>query len=194
MFLLDSCGSQRSAAPKIMKLSNLTRRDFTKLNTASLGMLSAGIGPAWAMADSAPQNASLLVDVDFKALISRSNLHYLSPVEKSVEGQPIGNGRMGTMVWTTPSAIHFQINRSDVFAVNRNHVGKESFPRFTDQDTVDVCGACAQITLDVGFVSLRTGLVSSIAVSLVAVFLLQYYFVPLFSPPRRRTLSLSWQA
>ena len=33
------------------------------------------------------------------------------------------------------------------------------------------------------FVSLRAGLVASIAVSLVAVFLLQYYFVPLFSPP-----------
>src|SRR5579872_3640855 len=33
------------------------------------------------------------------------------------------------------------------------------------------------------FVSLRAGLVSSIAVSLVAVSLLQYYFVPLFSPP-----------
>jgi signal transduction histidine kinase len=33
------------------------------------------------------------------------------------------------------------------------------------------------------FVSLRARLVSSIAVSLVAVFLLQYYFVPLFSPP-----------
>jgi signal transduction histidine kinase len=33
------------------------------------------------------------------------------------------------------------------------------------------------------FVSLKAGLVSSIAVSLVAVFLLQYYFVPLFSPP-----------
>ena len=32
------------------------------------------------------------------------------------------------------------------------------------------------------FVSLRAGLVLSIAVSLVAVFLLQYYFVPLFSP------------
>src|ERR1700756_1463908 len=33
------------------------------------------------------------------------------------------------------------------------------------------------------FVSLRAGLFSSVAVSLVAVFLLQYYFVPLFSPP-----------
>ena len=33
------------------------------------------------------------------------------------------------------------------------------------------------------FVSLRASLVLSIAVSLVAVFLLQYYFVPLFSPP-----------
>ena len=33
------------------------------------------------------------------------------------------------------------------------------------------------------FVSLRAGLLFSMAVSLVAVFLLQYYFVPLFSPP-----------
>jgi signal transduction histidine kinase len=32
------------------------------------------------------------------------------------------------------------------------------------------------------FVSLRSGLISSVAVSLIAVFLLQYYFVPLFSP------------
>jgi signal transduction histidine kinase len=32
------------------------------------------------------------------------------------------------------------------------------------------------------FVSLRAGLLSSVAVSLIAVFLLQYYFVPLFSP------------
>jgi signal transduction histidine kinase len=32
------------------------------------------------------------------------------------------------------------------------------------------------------FVSLRAGFLSSVAVSLVAVFLLQYYFVPLFSP------------
>src|SRR5260370_7467456 len=37
------------------------------------------------------------------------------------------------------------------------------------------------------FVSLRAGLVSSIAVSLVPVFLLQYYFVPLFSPPAAKT-------
>ena len=54
------------------------------------------------------------------------------------------------MVWTTPSAIHFQINRVDVFAANRDHVGKESFPRFTDKDTTDICGACAQVTVDFG--------------------------------------------
>ena len=45
-------------------------------------------------------------------------------------------------------------------------------------------GAVSLLYLNaVVFVSLRAGLVSSIAVSLVAVFLLQYYFVPLFSPP-----------
>ena len=36
------------------------------------------------------------------------------------------------------------------------------------------------------FVSLRAGFFSSVAVSLVAVFLLQYYFVPLFSPAGSR--------
>ena len=40
------------------------------------------------------------------------------------------------------------------------------------------------------FVSLGAGLASSIAVSLVAVFLLQYYFVPLFSPPASKNDSL----
>ena len=39
---------------------------------------------------------------------------------------PIGNGRMGSMVWTTPNALHFQINRVDVFAMGQN---TRSFPR-----------------------------------------------------------------
>jgi hypothetical protein len=141
-----------------MKFSNLSRREFIKLNAASLGMLSAaGFGPALAMTEAAQHQSSPLVDLDIKALISRSDLHYRIPVERSVEGLPIGNGVMGTMVWTTSSALHFQINRVDVYATNRNHMGKESFPRFTDQDTTDICGACAQVTIDLGGAPLAAG-------------------------------------
>src|SRR4051812_29941347 len=54
-------------------------------------------------------------NVDFRALVSRADLDYDKPATRSEEGQPIGNGRMGSLVWTTPSALHFQINRVDVF-------------------------------------------------------------------------------
>jgi hypothetical protein len=47
-------------------------------------------------------------DVDYRALVSQSDLVYQSPAARSCEGQPIGNGRMGTLVWTTPNAIRFQ--------------------------------------------------------------------------------------
>ena len=69
---------------------------------------------------------SSCIDVDYRALVSQSDLIYRSPAARPVEGQPIGNGRMGTLVWTTPSAVHFQINRSDVFAVNKGQLGLSS--------------------------------------------------------------------
>lgn len=53
---------------------------------------------------------------------------------------PIGNGRMGTLVWTTPSAIHFQINRVDVFG---NDGASDSFP----QRHTDYCGGCAFVDI-----------------------------------------------
>ena len=81
--------------------------------------------------------------VDYRALVSRCDLVYETPVKAPVEGLPIGNGRMGTLVWTTPSAIHLQINRNDVFAVNEEHAGAQFAP-------TDYCGACAGIAVDVG--------------------------------------------
>ncbi len=84
-----------------------------------------------------------MLNVDYRALISRADLIYQLPAEHPVQGQPIGNGRMGTMVWTTPGAIHFQINRSDVFAVDKRHAGSYA-------DAADYCSACAQVTLEVG--------------------------------------------
>lgn len=84
-----------------------------------------------------------MFDVDYRALIGRADLLYERHVEHPVQGQPIGNGRTGTMVWTTPGAIHFQINRSDLFSVNKHHAGDYA-------DPADYCSACAQVTLEVG--------------------------------------------
>ena len=49
------------------------------------------------------------------ALIARADLHYTTPALRPEEGMPLGNGRTGTLVWTTPSALRFQINRVDVY-------------------------------------------------------------------------------
>ena len=74
--------------------------------------------------------------LDFKAAISRGDLDYTYPATRSDEGMPVGNGRMGTLVWTTPSALKFQINRSDVFGVDASSV---SFPQ-QDSDYASGCG------------------------------------------------------
>ena len=66
------------------------------------------------------------------------------PVGRPVEGTPIGNGRMGTLVWTTPGTLEFQINRVDVFAVN-GHAAGQRFPGPTDY-----CGGCGRVTIGVG--------------------------------------------
>ncbi len=81
---------------------------------------------------------------DDRKRISEADLNTMHPVAYPNEGYPIGNGRMGTLVWTTPDAIRFQINRVDVFAVNRNAEGTPH-PGVTDYG-----GACAQISIEIG--------------------------------------------
>src|SRR5439155_7934611 len=60
---------------------------------------------------------------------------------RSEEGMPIGNGRMGSLVWTTPGVIHFQINRDDVFAEDCTTT---SFPRTHS----DYASGCAFLDID----------------------------------------------
>ena len=81
--------------------------------------------------------------LDYRSIISRADLICCRPAETPLEGQPIGNGVMGTFVWTTPGAIRMQINRCDVFAVNKTHDGPQAGP-------TDYCGGCARVTVDVG--------------------------------------------
>ena len=92
----------------------------------------------------------MILQPDHRALVSRADLVYRTPAEHGNQGHPIGNGCMGTMVWTTPGAVRFQINRSDVFAVNGNHRGEKA-------GAVDYWGGCASISIDVGGEVFRGG-------------------------------------
>jgi hypothetical protein len=85
--------------------------------------------------------SSSILKVDFRKLVSRANLSYDRRASRSEEGLPVGNGRMGSLVWTTPSALQFQINRDDVFAENST---THSFPeRHTDYGS-----SCGQVDID----------------------------------------------
>src|SRR3989337_437057 len=85
-----------------------------------------------------------LLKVDYRWLVSAADLVYRAPAPRSLEGLPVGKRVMGTMVWTSPSGIRFQINRNDVFAVNKQHAAGAQF------GSTDYCGTCAQVTVDVG--------------------------------------------
>jgi len=82
------------------------------------------------------QAASSLLDVNYRALVSRGDLDYSEPARRSDEGMPVGNGRMGSLVWTSPSQLKFQINRTDVFGCDASSV---SFPQ-ADSDYAAGCG------------------------------------------------------
>lgn len=82
--------------------------------------------------------------IDFEQLIHRADLHYDGVVERCEEGLPIGNGRMGSLIWTSPDALKMQINRTDVFA---NGPSTRSF----HQDHRDYGYACA--LFDLSFVN-----------------------------------------
>src|SRR5690349_16190508 len=82
-------------------------------------------------------------EVDVRAIVSRGDLDYTRPAIRGEDGQPIGNGRMGSLVWTTPAALHLQINRCDVFAENG---ATHSFP----ERHTDYAGGCGFV--DINFV------------------------------------------
>ena len=66
------------------------------------------------------QQAEVYDEAYLRKLVSEADLVYNVPVKRSESGIPLGNGQMGTLVWTTPFAVKMQINRNDVFAVNKS--------------------------------------------------------------------------
>src|SRR5687768_7684978 len=78
-----------------------------------------------------------------RALVSRADLHYDTAVARSEEGLPLGNGRMGSLVWTTPGALRFQINRVDIQPINRET--RSFFERHSDY-----MGGAGFVDIDLG--------------------------------------------
>ena len=82
-------------------------------------------------------------DDGLRVTVSDADLVYTKPVPRSEEGMPIGNGRMGTLVWTTPESLRMQINRVDVYA--NNSATNSFFERHNDY-----CGGCGYVDVDFG--------------------------------------------
>lgn len=107
-------------------------------------LLILGISIAWSQTSpKISEKGSSLLRVDYKKLVSRADLDYSEPVNKSEAGMPVGNGTMGSLLWTIPSQLKMQINRVDVFASN------SSSNNFFQRNT-DYCGGTAFADLDFG--------------------------------------------
>jgi hypothetical protein len=91
----------------------------------------------------AATHAAESADAALRTLISRADLHYPAPVARSEDGMPVGNGRMGSLVWTSPTALKFQINRNDVQPVSG------ATDSFYERNS-DYMGGCGYVDIDVG--------------------------------------------
>ena len=81
------------------------------------------------------------LDANHEELVSKASITYDKPASRSEEGLPIGNGTMGSLVWTSPSALKFQLNRVDVFG--NNAASNNFYERHTDY-----CNGLAFVDVD----------------------------------------------
>jgi hypothetical protein len=89
---------------------------------------------------------SSILDVNYRKLLGRADLRYDRPVARSEEGIPVGNGRMGSLVWTALDALKFQINRVDVY-------GNDSYTNSFFERHSDYCGGCGFVDIEFGDLS-----------------------------------------
>ncbi|WP_446742233.1 glycosyl hydrolase family 95 catalytic domain-containing protein [Silvibacterium acidisoli] len=109
---------------------------------AATARLRAAGGDTSAFEDKSART-SAYSDEAIRKAISASDLIYSAPAPRSEEGIPIGNGRMGSLVWTAPDRLCFQINRVDLYASN-----SESNSFFEAHN--DYCGGCAFLDIVFG--------------------------------------------
>lgn len=86
-------------------------------------------------------NISSMLEVDYQELVSRADLKYDKPVAYNEEGLPVGNGTMGSIVWTSPSSLKFQINRVDVY-------GSNSYTKSFNKRHSEYCGGTGMVDVD----------------------------------------------
>src|SRR5487761_827091 len=93
--------------------SQVSRRDFLAagLATPALGTLASQFLSRMAETQTSDAPPYSPPRIDFRRLVSRANLTYTTPAARSEAGMPVGKGRMGSLIWTTPSSLNFQINR-----------------------------------------------------------------------------------
>ena len=53
---------------------------------------------------------------DYESILSASDLQCHGMTDRREAGLPLGNGKVGSLLWVTPTSIRFQINRADVYA------------------------------------------------------------------------------
>ena len=103
--------------------------------TVFYALLVAGIGLSQSSSSYDRYNSEFL-KTDYNNLVSKADLFYDKPVSLSQAGMPVGNGRMGSLIWTSPTTLKMQINRVDVFGINKE---TNSFPR-RHSDYANGCG------------------------------------------------------
>jgi hypothetical protein len=116
-----------------------TRREFLSISAVA-PLVSGQIPPAPKTPAATP---SAILDVNYRKLLARADLIYDRPPARSEEGIPVGNGRMGSLVWTTPDALKFQINRVDVY-------GNDSYTSSFFERHSDYCGGCGFVDIEFG--------------------------------------------
>lgn len=103
--------------------------------------LAAGMAaPAVTAGPQSPASEVGIFDVNYRKLLAPADLVYEKRAARSEEGIPVGNGRMGTLVWTTPSSVRMQINRVDVYA--NDGYTNSFFERHNDY-----CGGCGYVDI-----------------------------------------------
>ena len=116
-----------------------SRREFLLLASAA-PFISGQAGAAPGPSDTTP---SSLLTLSYRKLLERADLSYDRPAARSEEGIPVGNGRMGSLVWTVPDALKFQINRVDVY-------GNDSYTNSFFERHSDYAGGCSFVDIEFG--------------------------------------------
>src|SRR5262245_44690296 len=119
--------------------THCSRREFLLIATAAplvpIGVDKTTLSPN--------MSGSSLLEVNLRKLLERADLSYDRPAARSEEGIPVGNGRMGSLVWTVPAALKFQINRVDVY-------GNDCYTKSFFERHSDYAGGCGFVDIEFG--------------------------------------------